>query len=122
MTTGATGADGERAAETLFRYDGWDIIERQPSVAGHRMDLLIKHPMHGEALVEVKVWTSPTSGRDTVLKAVAVAYDLRLCGEERPIFLVLSEELMGLYGGQVLRARDAGTFDRILILGLRELT
>jgi hypothetical protein len=114
------GAEGERTAERLLIYAGWEVVERQPLVHGHRLDLRVKHVAHGEALVEVKVWETK-SGRDTVLKAVAVAYDLHTCGEETPIILILSEDLAGIYGDTVRRALKAAVFTQVLILTLKEL-
>ena len=64
------GTEGERVAEQLLRYAGWDILERQVHVRGHTLDFRAKRIDFGEALVEVKVWSSPGSGRDTVKKAI----------------------------------------------------
>jgi hypothetical protein len=115
-----SGTEGERAAERLLIYAGWEIIEYHPLVHGHKLDRRVKHQKHGEALVEVKVWET-RSGRDTVYKAVAVAYDLQRQGEQTPIILILSEELLGIYGDTVRGALAAGAFDRILVMNLKEL-
>lgn len=111
------GKKGEAAAEALLIYEGWEIIDRQVPVHGHKVDLLAKHPIHGEVLFEVKVWATKTSGVDTVLKAIAVADDLRSCREQRPYILILSRELTGLYRDMLDRALARGALYEYRILG-----
>jgi hypothetical protein len=116
----AHGNEGERIVERLLRYERWDILERQPLVHGHRIDLLIWRPDHGEVLVEVKVWADPRKvGTDNVKKAIGDAYDLRSAGEERPYILVLSHELTGLLGDMLERAVKFGAIDEVRVLTLQ---
>lgn len=110
------GQVGERAAEALLIYEGWEIIDRQVPVHGHVVDLLGKHPHLGEALFEVKVWAT-RSGRDNAKKAIGVAYDLRECREIRPYILILSHELTGILGDMLERALTGGALHEVRILG-----
>lgn len=110
------GQAGERAAEALLVYEGWEIIDRQVPVHGHVVDILAKHPKLGEALFEVKVWAT-NSGRDNAKKAVGVAWDLKACGEPRPYILILSHELTGILGDMLDRALTGGALHQYRILG-----
>jgi len=109
---------GEQAAERVFAYEGWTITDRQYEILGHRVDFLAVAPDGTETLVEVKVWEGAASGRDTVLKAIAHAYDLRTAGENRPYLLVLSHDLRGLYHEMLRRAVDAGAISEVRVLTL----
>jgi hypothetical protein len=113
------GKEGERIVERLLRYGGWEIIEHQPVAYGHHLDLLGKHPDHGETLFEVKVWADPSKvGTDNVKKAIADAYDLRAAGEQRPYVLVLSHELVGLHQMMLSRAMGTGVITDVWVLAL----
>lgn len=57
------------------------------------------------------------SGKDTVKKAIADAYDLAQLGETRPFMLVLSHPMTGLLGGMITRARRAGVINDVVIIG-----
>lgn len=115
----AHGNEGERIVDRLLRYERWDIVERQSRVYGHTLDMLAEHPLHGEALIEVKVWADPkTVGTDNVKKAIADAYDLRAAGEVRPYILVLSHELPGLLKDMLQRAVDVGAITEVRVLAL----
>lgn len=116
MTSRANGKAGEQAAEQLLVYEGWEIIERQAPVHGHTLDLRAKHPAHGEALFEVKVWAT-ASGTDNAKKAIADAYDLRAAGETTPYILILSKDLTGLLGDMLRRAIREGVIADVRILG-----
>lgn len=110
------GAEGERIVEGLLGYEGWEIVERQAIVRGHRLDFRAKHPQRGEALIEVKVWAAG-GGKDTVKKAIADAYDLKEAGETLPYILMLSHEMSGLHGAMLSRAVRAGAITEVRILG-----
>jgi hypothetical protein len=115
----AHGNEGERIVDRLLRYERWGIIERQSRIFGHTLDMLAEHPLHGEALIEVKVWADPkTVGTDNVKKAIADAYDLRAAGETRPYILVLSHELPGLLKDMLQRAVDVGAITEVRVLAL----
>lgn len=99
---------------------GWRITGTQvPTDSGHRLDFTAIHPETSdeEWLVEVKVWGAEPSGRDTVKKAIADAYDLAQAGEQRPFLLVLSHPLEGLYGQMITRARRAGVINDVQVVG-----
>lgn len=118
----AHGTEGERIVERLLRYERWDIVERQPLVHGHKVDLLVSRPDHGEVLVEVKVWADPkVVGTDNVKKAIGDAYDLRVAGEDRPYVLVLSHELTGLLGEMLERAVKFGAITEVRVLALESV-
>jgi hypothetical protein len=116
----SSGDDGESVTRQLLVYAGWEIIEDQPLVHGHRLDFRAKHPLYGEALFEVKVWATK-SGRDTVKKAIGDAYDLQAAGEQTPYVLVLSHELTGLHHEMLLRANHSGAIARVLVLTLVDM-
>jgi len=120
----AHGTEGEQIVERLLRYERWTIIEHQTLAHGHRLDLLAKHPDHGEALFEVKVWADPRKvGTDNVKKAIADAYDLRAAGETRPYILVLSHDTLGgLHREMLRRAIAAGAITEIRVLGFLPTT
>jgi Holliday junction resolvase-like predicted endonuclease len=110
------GTEGERIVERLLRYAGWEILERQVLVHGHRIDLLAIHVDHGETLFEVKVWSDPRAvGTDNVKKAIADAYDLWTAGETRPYVLVLSHELAGLHRAMFDRAIAVGAIAEVWV-------
>jgi hypothetical protein len=112
----AAGAAGEEAARRQLRYCGCKILKEHPVVHGHTLDLLVWHPEHGDSLVEVKIWHPENpSGKDTVKKAIADAYDLRHCGETRAYLLVISHRLTGLLGDMLDRAVDAGAITAVLV-------
>ena len=113
----ASGVQGEKVALQLLLYAGWDLIERQYLIHGHRVDYRMKHPQYGETLVEVKVWAT-VSGRDTVKKAIADAYDLQQTGDALPYVLVLSHDLAGLLSAMLRRAIAAGAIRDVLVLTL----
>lgn len=115
----AHGTEGEQIVERLLRYENWTIVERHPLAFGHQLDLLAKHPDHGEALFEVKVWADPRKvGTDNVKKAIADAYDLRAAGETRPYVLVLSHDTLGwLHREMLRRAVASGVITEIRVLG-----
>jgi hypothetical protein len=118
----AGGKRGEDTARVLLGYRGWMIVEVQPlSKAGHRFDVAAQDPDGVEWLVEVKVWENPTSGTDTVKKAIADADDSRRAGEPRPILVILSKELGGLHGEMLRRATEAGVINRVEMFDLRTL-
>jgi len=110
-----SGKAGEQAAEALLIYQGWEIIGPDLPVHGHKIDRLAKHPVHGEALFEIKVWATK-SGRDSAKKAIADAWDLQACGEERPYILILSHELTGILADMLDRALAAGALHDVWIL------
>ena len=107
-------------AEWSLVRRGWRITGRQVVTAsGHRVDLTAVHPATSEEewLIEVKVWGAEPSGKDTVKKAIADAYDLASSGERRPFMLVLSHPLEGLYGEMITRARRAGVINDVQVIG-----
>jgi hypothetical protein len=115
----SAGAEGELLAERLLAYAGWETVERYPLILGHRIDRRVKHRVYGEALVEVKVWDAvKPSGKDTVKKAIADAYDLKGQGCEVPYMLVLSHDLTGLNHDMLERAMAAGAISQVLVLAL----
>jgi hypothetical protein len=118
----ASGDEGEQIAEFVMKREGWQIIDHQVKAAGgHRLDMLALHPVFAdEWLIEVKTWSAARSGRDTVKKAIADAYDMREAGEPRPLMLWLSHHLDGLLGEMLRRARRAGVFGEVRILGSYE--
>lgn len=116
MNSARNGKAGEATAEALLTYEGWEIIDRQVPVHGHIVDLLAKHPMHGEALFEVKVWATK-SGRDNAKKAIGVAWDLLACGESKPYVLILSHHLTGILNEMLDRALLGGAIHEVRILG-----
>lgn len=114
------GLDGEVVAQWSLERRGWQITGRQVTTdSGHCADFTAVHPETGEEewLVEVKVWGPGRSGKDTVKKAIADAYDLAQAGERRPFLLVLSHPLTGLYGQMITRARRAGVINDVLVIG-----
>jgi hypothetical protein len=112
----AAGSVGEEDVRRRLRYRGCKILEVHPLVFGHRLDLLVWDPVHDESLVEVKVWHPENpSGKDTVKKALADAYDLSQCGETRPYLLVLSHRLEGLHLEMLNRAIAAGVIAEVLV-------
>jgi hypothetical protein len=115
MPSKANGNAGEAAVAAVLGYSGWEIVQRQYLTHGHRLDFLVRSPARGEALVEVKVWATK-SGRDTVKKAIADAYDLRLAGEVRPVILILSEHMSGLHDAMLRRCIAFGAIAEVLIL------
>jgi hypothetical protein len=112
------GPQGEALAEALLAYAGWETVEHHPVVLGHRLDRRVKHRVYGEALVEVKVWGVRPSGKDTVKKAIADAYDLQRQGCEIPYILVLSHDLTGLHHDMLERAVAAHAISQVLVLAL----
>lgn len=115
-----SGATGEVVAEWSLVRRGWQITGRQVTTpSGHRSDFTAIHPETGEEewLVEVKVWGAEKSGKDTVKKAIADAYDLAQAGETRPFLLVLSHPLTGLHGAMITRARRAGVINDVIVIG-----
>lgn len=121
MSSRENGKIGEAVVEGLLVYEGWEIIERQALVHGHLIDLRAKHPTHGEALFEVKVWGAG-GGQDTAKKAIADAYDLQVAGETTPYVLVLSHQLSGLLRTMLWRALDAGAIHRVRVVGFLPFT
>ena len=121
-TSNFAGADGEHVGEWVLVREGWRIVDRQVKAAGgHVLDFLAVHPiLHDDWLVELKVWGGPRSGRDTVKKAIADAYDLKQLGEPRPLLLVMSHQLDGLLGDMLIRARRAGAINEIRVIGSTE--
>ena len=118
----SAGLQGELVAKWSLVRQGWRISGEQVLIHGHRLDLLAIHPATGhEWMVEVKVWGPDPSGRDTVKKALADAYDLREAGETRPYLLVLSHSLEGLHGEMIARARKAGVLGDVQLIGLTPL-
>jgi Restriction endonuclease len=114
------GVKGEQVAEWCLERRGWKVTGRQVAAGGgHRCDFSATQPQVGdeEWLVEVKVWGAEPSGRDTVKKAIADAYDLAQAGESRPFLLVLSHRLTGLLGEMITRARRAGVINDVLVIG-----
>lgn len=114
------GVEGEAVAKWSLERSGWKITDRQVVAAGgHKCDFTAVHLETGneEWLVEVKVWGAEPSGRDTVKKAIADAYDLAQAGETRPFLLVLSHPMTGLLAGMITRARRAGVINDLLIIG-----
>jgi hypothetical protein len=120
MTTPhSSGSRGEAEAKSLLsRERVWKFSDTRPiGAGGHRLDLGAIHlPTGLEWLIEVKTWDT-VSGRDTVKKAIADAYDMREAGEQRLIMLVISEHLGGLLGDMLRRARRAGAINDIRITG-----
>ena len=116
------GALGEQTVEWVLVREGWKIIDHQVRASGgHVLDLLAIHPDLGdEWLVEVKVWGPGPSGKDTVKKAIADAYDLQQLGEPRSLLLVLSHRLDGLHGDMLRRAVRAGAINEVRIIGSTE--
>jgi hypothetical protein len=117
-TSRAAGIEGETVANWMLPREGFRVIDRQVDVDGHRLDFAAIHVATGiEWLVEVKTWGVEPSGKDTVKKAIADAYDLRQCGESRPIMLVLSHYVGGLLGRMLRRAIQAGAINEIRVIG-----
>lgn len=117
------GVKGEEIAEWSLVRRGWQITGRQvPLPGGHRCDLTATHPDTGaeEWLIEVKVWGAAPSGKDTVKKAIADAYDLAQAGETRPFMLILSHPMTGLLGDMITRARRAGVINDVRIIGAHD--
>lgn len=112
----AAGAAGEEDARRRLLYIGCEILEVHPLVHGHILDYRVWHPHYFESLVEAKFWdpAKPT-GKDTVKKALADAYDLRQCGERRPYLLIVSHRLGGMLGGMLDRAVLAGVITQVLV-------
>ncbi len=115
-----SGKQGESTVLGLLRYGGWENIEHQVLVGGHVLDFRAKHPIHGEALFEVKVWEKG-GGKDTVKKALWDAVDLKLQGIDTPYILFLSHDLMGNYRDQILRAEKAGFVHEARVIGAQPL-
>lgn len=119
-TSSRAGVEGEGMAQWSLERRGWKITGRQvPAAGGHRCDFSAVHLEAGdeEWLVEVKVWGAARSGKDTVKKAIADAYDLAQAGETRPFMLVISHPLGGLLGQMITRARRAGVINDVQIIG-----
>jgi hypothetical protein len=118
----ASGDEGEKIAEFVMKREGWEITGRQVKAAGgHRLDMSAIHPIAREEwLVEVKTWGVLRSGKDTVKKAIADAYDMKEAGEARPVVLWLSHHLDGMLGDMLRRARAAGVFAEIRVLASYE--
>ena len=116
----AHGALGETMAEAVLGYMGWTVTEVHPlGAGGHVLDRAAKAPDGTEWLVEVKVWRDVHKvGTDTVKKAIGVAWDLRAAGEKRPLLLVLSHQLAGLYGDMLARALAEGVIAEVRVLSL----
>jgi hypothetical protein len=115
----AAGAAGENDARRRLEYEGCEILEAHPLIHGHRLDFLVRHPVYGESFVEAKFWKpGDNSGKDTVKKAIADAYDLRECGETRAYILVISHRLRGLHREMLRRARKAGVIAAIYVIEL----
>lgn len=116
------GVDGEHVGEWVLIREGWKIVDRQFKAAGgHVLDFLAVHPVFLEHwLVEMKTWGDGPSGRDTVKKAIADAYDLRELGEPRPLLLLMSHRLDGLLGDMLSRARRAGAINEIRVISSTE--
>jgi len=116
----AAGVKGEEVAEWALVRRGWKVTGRQvPLAGGHRADLTAVHPQTSdeEWAIEIKVWGAEPSGRDTVKKAIADAYDLAQAGETRPYMLVLSHPMTGLLAQMITRARRAGVINDVQIIG-----
>lgn len=114
-----SGIAGEDIAKQALTREGWDIVADQVDIDGHLIDFIGIHPVTNEEwLIEVKSW-GPSSGRDTVKKAIADAYDFQQLGQSRPYMLVLSHFLPGLLGDMLRRARKAGAIHDIRVLGSR---
>lgn len=114
------GVKGEEIAEWALIRRGWKVTGRQvPLAGGHRADLTAIHPDSSdeEWAIEIKVWGAAPSGRDTVKKAIADAYDLAQAGETRPYMLVLSHPMTGLLASMITRARRAGVINDVQIIG-----
>lgn len=119
-TSSRAGATGETVAIWALERRGWKITGRQvPAAGGHRCDISLVHMATSdeEWLAEVKVWGAAPSGRDTVKKAIADAYDLAQAGETRPFMLVLSHPMTGVLGQMITRARRAGVINDVQIIG-----
>lgn len=67
-------------------------------------------------MIEVKTWGDRPSGKDNVLKAVAVAYDLQQLGEQRPFMLFMTHLLGGILGETIRRARRVGAITEVRVL------
>jgi hypothetical protein len=116
-----SGAKGEEIAAWVLEREGWRITGRQVVALGHRVDVTAAEPVtEDEWLIEVKVWGPEPSGRDTVKKAIADAYDLRQAGETRPIMLIMSHRLTGLLGDMIRRARLAGAINDVRVISAVE--
>jgi hypothetical protein len=113
------GVNGERAVEWVLEREGWRITGRQVRQnGGHVLDFTGIHPALGdEWLIEVKTWGAEPSGRDTVKKAIADAYDMREMGERRGVLLVMSHRLDGLLGNMLRRAVKAGAINEVRVVG-----
>jgi hypothetical protein len=115
-----SGNQGEQVARWCLERRGWKITGSQVIVgSGHRVDFTAIHPDTGEEewIVDVKVWGLEPSGRDTIKKSIADAYDLAQAGETRPFLLVISHPLTGLYGQMIARARRAGVINDVQLIG-----
>jgi hypothetical protein len=114
----AAGSIGEDVARWVLEREGWRITGKQvPLPGGHRCDFTALHPdFEEEWLIEVKVWGVEPSGKDTVKKAIADAYDLAQLGEARPFMLVMSHRLGGLLDAMLTRARRAGVINDVKII------
>jgi hypothetical protein len=101
----------------MLEREGWKITEAQAMVMGHKIDFLAKEPeTNCEWLVEVKVWGFHPSGKDTVKKAIADAYDLRQMGESRPYMLLMSHKLRGLLDDMIGRAIEMQAVNRVMYI------
>src|SRR5215471_3347687 len=106
-TSRRSGDDGEAAAIAMLVQRGWKLVERQYRVHGHKIDALMLDENAREVLVQVKSWQSG-GGRDTVKKDIADAWHLHnCCNEERPIVLVLTEQLRGVLRNMITEAHEA---------------
>lgn len=116
------GVKGEAVAEWVLEHHGWKIVGRQIGVGGgHVLDFVAVHPtLDTEWLVEIKTWGWEPSGKDTIKKAIADAYDLQQLGESRPLLLVMSHKLSGLLGDMLSRAVRAGAINQVLVIGAEE--
>lgn len=113
------GVEGEQTVEWILVRQGWKITGHQVKAAGgHILDMLGIHPATGdEWLIEVKVWGALPSGKDTIKKAIADAYDLQQLAEPRPLLLVMSHPMPGLLGEMLRRAVRAGAINEVRVVG-----
>jgi hypothetical protein len=119
MSSVSSGKAGEDVTVQLLEYEGW-TLQRQVHIGAVTVDLVGTHPLYPETLFEVKVWTDPKSGRDTVKKALADAYYLQATDEERPYVLVLSHQLTQGYRDMISAALKAGAISEVRIIGFIE--
>lgn len=115
---GQSGADFELECEMALKRQGWEILDRQHSLpSGHRADMIARHPETDIVwFVECKGWGFRRSGKDTIKKALADAYDLAQLPDRMPFLLMLSHHMPGLLGAMVARAQLAGVVNEVLHL------